>query len=346
VVRFQWDDDYLQADNGAVMEMLPGIPGDAGDRKQATAAWAFYLQDSITRGRWTVVPGVRLERLEQRYINRYASDNPAPVRENRMNLWAASLGAAWDWSEQTALFGSVNRGFSPPSPKSAVGGIQEETSLSWELGLRHQRDGLTLESTAFLSDFNDLIVIDNLGGTGSGETENFGQVRSYGVEFMAAYDAGIARNWPVRNPWQLTATYTRATQQNDARSTDPESIFSFGQAGNAVPYIPEWVVNLSTGLIAERWGGYLNASYVSATYTSASNVSEPVNGNGQPDARFGKTDAYLLLDVSGFYQLRQGLRLVAGVQNLGDTRYIASRQPEGPRPGMPLFAYAGFELDL
>jgi hypothetical protein len=38
--------------------------------------------------------------------------------------------------------------------------------------------------------------------------------------------------------------------------------------------------------------------------------------------------------------------MLAGIQNASGEEYIVSRQPYGPRPGMPLFAYGGFELDL
>ncbi|HEX22411.1 MAG TPA: TonB-dependent receptor, partial [Chromatiales bacterium] len=65
-----------------------------------------------------------------------------------------------------------------------------------------------------------------------------------------------------------------------------------------------------------------------------------------PDARFGTTDAYFVADVSAFYRIREGVKLFGGIQNVADANYIASRQPEGPRPGMPLFAYAGLEMDL
>jgi Fe(3+) dicitrate transport protein len=38
--------------------------------------------------------------------------------------------------------------------------------------------------------------------------------------------------------------------------------------------------------------------------------------------------------------------MLAGIQNASGEEYIVSRQPYGPRPGMPLFAYGGFELDF
>jgi len=190
------------------------------------------------------------------------------------------------------------------------------------------------------------VVIDNVGGVGSGDTENFGEVNASGLELAVQYDAGIANGWRVRNPWHLSLTWTNAEQMNDARSTDAESIFSFGKKGNKVPYIPELTASLGTGIEARHWGFSLTGNYVSETWASANNVDEPVDGNGNPDVRFGKTDSYFVTDLSLFYRLREGVKLFGGAQNLFDERYIVSRQPYGPRPGMPQFLYAGIEVAI
>jgi Fe(3+) dicitrate transport protein len=345
VRRFQWDDDYSQLANGTIDGMAAGTPGGAGNRLQSTDALALFLQDTIIAGDWSFTPGIRYEKLDQTYVD---YSNPNKSGTNKMNMTAGSLGITYKFNDSWIGFGSVNRGFSPPSPKSAVGGIKQETSNAYELGARYTnpKQALAIEAVAFYTQFNDLIVIDNIGGTGTGETENFGMVDSTGLEFLAQYDAGIANGWKYRNPWYLTATYTNATQQNSATSTDAESIFSYGKAGNKVPYIPELVFSLGTGIESKHWGSSITGSYVSEAFTSANNVDGQVNGDGNPDARFGKTDAYFVTDVSAFYRIREGVKLFGGVQNLFNERYISSRQPEGPRPGMPLFAYAGLEMDF
>jgi len=345
VRRFQWDDDYSQLANGTIDGMTSGTPGGAGNRLQSTNALAMFLQDTITAGDWSFTPGLRYEKLDQIFED---YNNPGGSGTNKMNMTAGSLGVTYKFNDAWIGFGSVNRGFSPPSPKSAVGGIKEETSNAYELGARYTnpKQALAIETVAFYTQFNDLIVIDNIGGTGTGETENFGMVDSAGLEFSLQYDVGIANNWKYRNPWFLTATYTNATQQNNATSTDAESIFSYGRAGNKVPYIPELVLSLGTGIESTQWGSSITGSYVRETYTSANNVSAQVNGAGDPDARFGKTDAYFVVDVSAYYRLKDGVKFFGGVQNLFDERYNVSRQPDGPRPGMPMFAYAGIEMEF
>ena len=344
VRRFQWDDDYTQAANGTISAMTPGTPGGAGDRLQRTKALALFVQDTIETGAWTITPGIRYEMLDQTYESPLGTFQG----DNKMNLMAGGMGLAYKFNESWTGFGGLHKGFSPPSPKGAVSGLKEETSVAFEAGTRYANpsQALSAEAVAFYTNFKDLIVVDNVGGAGTGDDENFGEVDTYGLEFALQYDAGIANNWKLRNPWFLTITYTNATQQNDATSTDAESIFSFGKAGNKLPYIPELAISLGTGVESKSWGAYISANYVSETYTSANNVDTQLNGLGNPDSRFGKTDSYFVTDVSAFYRVSNDVKLFAGVQNLFDETYIVSRQPAGPRGGLPQFVYAGIEVSM
>lgn len=353
VRRFQWDDDYAQAASGTISSLAPGTPGDAGNRFQETKALAFYLQDTIEAGDWTFVPGIRYERLDQR------SEDPKGILQavggtkqrdgkNRFDMVAGGLGVSYRVNEMWTTFGGIHRGFSPPSPRGTRAGLDPETSLAFETGARYSNrsQALAAEAVLFYTHFEDLIVTDNIGGTGLGNDENFGEVDIYGLEFSTQIDPGIANQWKVRNPWFFTLTYTNAEQQNDARSTDPESIFSFGKKGNKVPYIPEWVLSVGTGVETDHWGAFLSGSYVDENFATANNSIEQVNGNGDPDARFGKTDSYFVSDITGFYRMSETVKLFGGVQNLLDEEYVVSRQPSGPRPGMPLFGYVGIEVTM
>ncbi len=345
VRRFQWDDDYIQAANGTITDMKPGTPGDAGDRLQRTEALAVYVQDTIEMGRWTLTPGVRYEQLDQLYEEPKGSK----VGDNELTMTAGGIGAVYRFNDNWSGFGGVHRGFSPPSPKGAVTkNLKEETSTAYEIGARYtdRPRALAAEGVLFYTDFQDLIVVDNIGGAGAGDDENFGEARAYGLELAAQYDAGLHRQWRLRNPWSLSLTYTKAEQLNDARSTDPESIFSFGKKGNELPYVPELQFSIGTGIESANWGGFLTGYYVSETFTSANNVEDQVNGNGDPDARFGKTDSFFVTDLNVFYRPREAVKVFAGVQNLFDEEYLASRQPHGPRPGLPRFVYAGVEMKL
>ncbi len=344
VRRFQWEDTYTQAANGAITGLTPGTPGGAGDRFQKTQALALFVQDTIEMDAWIIIPGIRYERLDQTFkdYQKGTSGNDS------FDMVAGGLGIAYRFNESWSGFGGLHTGFSPPSPKGTNSGLDPETSTAFEAGARYTnaRQAFAAEATFFYTAFEDLIVVDNVGGAGTGDDENFGEVESYGLEVALQYDAGIANDWGLSNPSFLSITYTSAEQQNDARSTDAESIFSYGKKGNKVPYIPELTLSLGTGVESKKWGIFISGNYVSETYTSANNVDEQLNGSGMPDARFGKTDSYFVADASAFYRINDTIKLFGGVQNLLDKEYVVSRQPHGARGGLPQFLYAGIEMEL
>ena len=173
-----------------------------------------------------------------------------------------------------------------------------------------------------------------------------GEVIAKGIELAMNYDPGAAYHLPFQLPSRLAFTYTDARLDGPAKSTDPESIFSGGQDGNRVPYVPEYQIFFGTGLEIERFGIYLDVTYVPSVFTTASNTTQQIDAAGNPDARFGKTDAYALLDLALHYQAIGNVKLFTGVKNLLDREYLYSRHPHGPRPGAPRMFYGGLEVQF
>ncbi len=352
ITRFQWEDTYTQANNDTITGVVLGTPGDAGDRFQETKALAVFIQDTIETGNWTITPGIRYEMLDQlsedpKGTTQSAGGTKNKDGKNSFNVSAYGIGAAYKFNNQWTGFSGLHTGYSTPSPRATRNGLDPETSTSFEVGARYTNtpNAFALESTLFYTAFENLIVTDNVGGTGNGEDGNFGKVNTFGLELAVQYDAGIAKQWGISTPSYLSATYTNATQANNAASSDAESIFSNGKKGNAVPYIPELTLSIGTGIETANWGVFITGSYVSETYTSADNVSNQLNGDGNPDARYGKTDAYFTADASTFYRVNKNVKLLAGVQNILNNEYVASRQPYGARGGLPQYVYAGIEMD-
>ncbi len=342
--RFQWDDVYAQSVNGSISGITRGIPGTQDNREAETGAWAVYVQDTMRTGDWIIKPGFRYETLDLESRDNRVGGTTANAD---LDMMSGGVGIVYEFSPELEALAGVHMGFSPPSPGGAVAGLEEETSTGYELGMRYANSSNTLmaEAVAFYTRFEDLIVISSIGGAGSGADENFGEVDSSGIELTGTYDLGLASDWEFSNRYFFAFTYTNAEQQNDASSTDPESIFSFGLKGNKVPYIPQYQLSLGTNLDFANWGGAVSASFVDETFTSASNVEAEVNGAGVPDARFGTTDSYSIADLSLYFKPLGHMKMFAGVHNLFNEAYMVSRQPHGPRPGMPRSWYAGLEIE-
>ena len=350
VDRFQWDVDYDQAANGTITGATVGAMGAAGDRVQESRALAIYTQDEIKWRRLTVTPGVRFETIDQEYAQdlRRADGGGSPATgDGSLNAFAGGVSVGYEINPNWNAFFGAHRGFSVPGPRASIrNDLDEETSLSFELGTRYTNPdrGLLAEAILYRTDFDDLIVGGNLGGGGAAVTENVGDINSMGLELVVGYDHGQAQDWSIRTPMRLALTVTDAELDGNAANTDPESLFEGGVDGADVPYIPSYQINGEVGIEFGKIGAYASMTYVPATFTSASNTKANVRADGTPDARVGETSSYFITDLSLRYQLKEQTTIFGGIRNLFDREYIASRHPHGPRPGLPRFFNAGVEI--
>lgn len=365
--RFQQQDDYEADANGNVVGVTMRQPGTQDNRRGAARALALYARDDISWNQWTVSPGFRYERVrytdQRRGMNPAATDFNQVIRETKgtLDIFAPGISALYDIHANWVAFASLHKGFSLPNPGAATSTsnpIGAETSIGSEVGVRFRdNQGLRAELVLFHTDFRDLIVPDNIGGAGTGQTENAGDVRSYGLEAAVSYDPGRANGWDVNTPFQVAFTWTDATIRSDVSASGTsggavESIFAGGEKGNRLPYIARYQISAGAGVEWARFGVYLDTFYIPSTYASANNSEAEINpvggANGTPiaDARFGKNDAYFLVDLSARYQVNDQLALTLSAQNLLDRTYMASRLPHGPRPGHPRFVSVGMVLDF
>ncbi|MBL4576568.1 MAG: TonB-dependent receptor [Opitutaceae bacterium] len=351
VRRFQQDVSYTQDDTGAITGSTNGPLGGGGNRRQAAKSLSLYAQDTISIGNLRLIPGIRFESIKNEYTDFNTTGQPELITgsgSSTLDYVTPGMGFHYSLSPQTGLFGGIYRGASVPGPRAhAKSDVGLEESIGYEFGLRHRNDnGFHIETTLFKTDFSDLIVVDNIGGSGTGNTENVGDVNAYGLELLIGMDPGVSNQWAFKTPTSIAFTYTSSTLDGDSNSTDAESIFSGGKDGASVPYIPEYQVHFSTGIETGDLGIYLDATYVDSTYSTASNTTAQVNPDGDPDARFGLIDSYFLVDLTAHYRINETVTAFVGAHNLFDDTYIASRHPAGPRPGKSRSFSGGIELNF
>ncbi len=353
VKRDQDNFTWVQRDDGSIDAAASSSDGPCtgGCRWQQSRGLAVFVQDRIEWGSWTLQPGVRFERIGYRFTETSeATLIESPEDRNVLTYWAPGIGLRYQVSPDLSLFGGLHRGVSVPGPRSNVkSGIREETSLGAELGARWAPSGwLNGELVLFYTDFDDLLVTDNIGsGGGSGQDENVGDVVSYGLELGLEFDPALWRGWSFRNRWHMSVTLTSATLDGDTTSTDAESIFSGGRDGDDVPYIPDYQVSIGTGLQFARLGLFLDASWVDRTFSTASEAADPINPfTGVVDYSFGETDSFVVVDLSARYDLTDRTSVSVNVHNLLDKEYIVSRHPIGPRPGRSRSVHVGLSYDF
>lgn len=342
--------DYTQNASGVITGSTINGPGSAGNRRQESHVFSTYIKNDISLGDLVVTPGFRYEKIDYKYIDygTSGSNSNTITAEDASDLdaLAGGLGMQYKLTDTVSLFGGVHQGFSVPGPRdNARSNIKEETSLTTEAGVRYKPTNASqVELVYFHTNFDDLIVTDNIGGSGSGNTENVGDIISQGIELKASYDYGIAANKDFKNPYYVSFTYTNAELDGDSNSTDPESIFAGGVDGAKVPYIPELQFTVGTGLEFDKWSFDITGTYVAETFTTANNSELQRRPDGTLDARFGKTDSYFVVDLGSTYKINENTKLFANIHNVADLEYIVSRHPHGPRPGKPFTALAGIEM--
>ena len=306
-----------------------------------TTATAIYLEDTIRTGALTLKPGIRYEYLDLEFRDR---NNAANNLDGSNNLWSGGMGATWEFDESRSLFGGIYRGVSLPGVRAAIrDGVDEERSISYELGYRHRGHNWSAEIAGFFTDFSNIISVDT--GVGGINNQNAGAAEVWGIESLVQYDPMISTGSEFSLPMYLSATWTRADFKGTtaALAGGGDGMFAGGRDGNAIPYTPEW--KIATG-IGASYGDY--ALNVDAYYTS-STWGTGYNGDprpGTPTIRDGKIPALFLVDLTGSYQVNDNIRLLAGVHNLFDQRKLTSRIPEGPRANAPRMIFAGIEAEF
>jgi Fe(3+) dicitrate transport protein len=337
--RFQHDDRYRMS-GGRMILTQAGAPGSNANRLSDAKAWAFFVQDEISMGRWTLTPGLRYENVEVIRTDFASSDpnrgGPSQELSNRVDVLIPGVGVTFQLTPEIGLLGGVHKGFAPPGPGSNEE-TEGESSVNYELGVRTQHAALQTQAVWFFNDYENLLGRDTLasGGSGSDLLFNGGKARIYGLEGSAQYDLERLANFTYRVPVRLTYTLTQA----EFRSSFESGFEPWGSVaiGDELPYTPKHQLFMGIGFGRSNWEIDFESNYVSAMRTQAGSGATP---------RLFSTDAHWVLNTNAEYGLSERTRLFLAVQNLSDNEYVVARHPAGARPGLPRTFSGGLRFNL
>lgn len=339
--RFQREDTYF-FDNGQLVLDRVGAPGSNANRVGSAKATAVYIQDEITTGKWTFVPGVRYEYIRLKRED-YGSDDPnrtgenLKVTKNDISVVVPGVGVGYKVNEHLSLLAGIHKGFAPPAPPSAsTQQAEEEESVNYEAGLRYARGAFNAELIGFFNDYDNLLGEETLSsgtGEGSGEQFNGGEVQVVGVEFTAGYDLAEHIKLGYQLPVALGYTFTQAEFKSSFESSFEE--WGSVQDGDELPYVPEHQLFLSAGIVDDVWNMYVSAKYVDEMRTVA--------GSGEVTAE-DSTDEHFIVDLAAEREVYKDTRMFVTVDNVFDEEYVAARRPAGARPGKPRTVLTGVKI--
>ena len=310
-------------------EMIAGEPQRkdstleiTSDNTGTAGAVALWVRDEVSFGRWTVVPGIRVEGVETTFVDRLARRSV----DNDYTEVLPGLGVSYAWNGELLLLGGVHKGFSPATP-GLDPDVEPEEAINWEGGLRWTTGHGLIEAIFFYSDYSNLTAectfSAGCSGADLGRQVNAGEVEITGVEAGWTHELSLANELSI--PVALTYTFTDTEILEAFTSVNPQ--FGDVEPGFELPYVPRHRANASVGLTGPRWATYLAATYQSRMRDQA--------GDGTFATGEG-SDEFTVLDFTAHYDFSEALRISARVDNLLDETYVVARRPFGARPGLPL----------
>lgn len=293
------------------------------DRTGGTEANAFYIDDKIDVGNWTVTPGIRFERISTQWHDRPVLDAKGkPVQEKKRSIDSnealPALSVMYHLSDAWKLFANYETSFGSLQyfqlGQGGVGdqtaaGLKPEKAKTYELGTRYDNGVWGGEITLFYIDFADELqyISNDIGWT------NLGATKHQGLETSVHYD--LASLDPRLDGLTVNAafTYTKATSEGD--------ILNF--KGRDLPLYSRQVLNLGMRYAVNRWTYNLDMfaqSKQRAPGTGGVYITEPT-----ADGQYGDIPGYATWATRVGYDFgpqASNLKLGAGIKNLFNQQYF------------------------
>jgi Fe(3+) dicitrate transport protein len=295
----------------------------------ALAIWGLYV---LQYKDWRLLPGVRAETIRTRFEDRLADETTSDTQA----VVLPALGLEHQLAERWRLSLAGRRGFSPATPSASPS--ESETSWNGEFGLTYEDDDRAtfVSARAFVTRYMNLI------GTCSGSTgcdsaqldQEFagGAVRIAGLEGLATAEVTLSSRYSV--PIRGTYTLTSSSFLSDFESAFP--LYGDVEQGDELPQLPRHQLSGSIGISHWRWQAAVSASGHTRTRDVAG------SGDGA-DTLFA--DPQFHLDVAASSMLTYigagQLELYGRLDNVTNSRGVASYRPFGARPGKPFGAVLG-----
>lgn len=335
-MRYLKEGMHEEASRLALVNNQPVVrPGSDGhvyqDRTGGTEATAFYIDDKIDVGNWTVTPGIRFENIRTEWHDRpVLGTNGARVEEKRREINSneplPALSVMYHLSDAWKLFANYETSFGSLQyfqlGQGGVGdqtasGLNPEKAKTYEIGTRYNDEVWGGELTAFYIDFSDELqyISNDVGWT------NLGATKHQGIEASVHYD--LAALDPRLDGLTANAgfTYTRATYEEGGSAFKDRDL----------PFYSRQVATLGLRYDINRWTYNLDAFAQSKQRSPGSmvNTDGSFNNNyiteGTADGQYGDIPGYVTWNVRGGYDFGSqlsNLKLGAGVKNVFDKQYF------------------------
>ena len=305
----------------------------------------LYAQDELMHERWSITPGLRLERfaLDVTSQQGYAPPAPTPGKSLSGSNVSPKLGVVYRATPQWSIFGQYASGFRAPDAAQVNGftenptpstfvkllsnpDLKPETSRNLELGLRGRLERVNVDMAIFTGRFNNLIVDKKpLGGTGVAgdplvfQTVNVDNATIRGFEIKGSVDWGLLAGGRLSTPFAYGQTRGKDNATGlPLNSIDPSKLV------------------LGVKYQTAQWDWWLDATYHAAKTAGdldSPYLPKPLN---PPRVRQFTTPSATTLDVGMQWRARKNLRVNLGIANLTNRKYWLWSDVQGLAASSPV----------
>ncbi len=285
-----------------------------------TTANAFYIDDRIDFGNWTVTPGVCYESFR-------SHNDVFTIANNRItnaiypkiasNEALPTLSVLYRMSERWSLFGNAGVSFGPQQYAQlaqSTTSLHPEKATTYEIGTKYKGEAWSGELTLFNINFDkELLLARSITGD-VGQWTDLGATRHRGLESALRYDLGDLSASLKGFSVSGTYTYTQAISK------------AGNFAGRDLPFYSRQVATL--GARYERGPWTVNADlYAQSKQRSPGSPEDGTKYITTEDAtgRLGNIPGYTTVNLRAAYDFgpsMRNLKLAVGVKNLFDRRYF------------------------
>ncbi|KIQ35813.1 amino acid ABC transporter substrate-binding protein [Variovorax paradoxus] len=287
--------------------------------KGGTVAHAFYIDDRIDIGNWTITPGVRYESFR-------SHNDVFTVANNRItnaiypkidsNEVLPTLSVLYRMNERWSLFANAGVSFGPQQYAQlaqSTTSLHPEKAKTYEIGTHYKGEAWSGELTLFNINFDkELLLARSITGD-VGQWTDLGATRHRGVESALRYELGDLSASLKGLTVSGTYTYTQATSK------------AGNFAGRDLPFYSRQILTL--GARYERGPWTLNADvYAQSKQRSPGSPDDGAQYVTLEDStgRLGNIPGYTTMNLRAAYDFGPSmshLKLAVGVKNLFDRRY-------------------------
>lgn len=347
-IRVHFENQERRQENGDSPTARAGVLVENNHRQ--ARAFSFFFQNGFLLGRWSLTPGVRMERIHYQRTNRLANGGAGVAGTKELTFAVPGIGLSYSPSEKFSFFAGAHRGFAPPRVEDVIGNstgasIELDPELSWnyEIGFRSRpARALRLEATFFRMDFENQVIPSSVAGGVGASLTNAGETLHQGIEISWQTDWNHALRTRHRLYWRGAYTWIPVARFTGYRLSNVPGFTTESVSGNRLPYAPDHLLSTSAGIVgAAGWNVQVECVYTGRQFGDDLNTV-----SGTPDGQRGLIPGNALWSAALNYPVEHlHTTFFVSIKNLSDRTVIVDRS-RGLLPGMPRLVQFGMHWNF